>query len=52
MSEPKEIDLFVTLRHLDEAGEEICYTGSLGDPVPVVKGYVCDYCYTLVCECA
>ena len=37
---PSEIDLFVTLRHLDEHGEEIFYTGTVGDPVPVTKGWL------------
>lgn len=37
---PKEIDLFVTLRHLDTDGSEILYTGTVGDPVPVTKGWL------------
>lgn len=37
---PSEIDLFVTLRHLDAQGEEIFYTGTVGDPVPVTKGWL------------
>lgn len=36
---PSDIDLFVTLRHLDSAGKEIFYTGTAGDPVPLVKGW-------------
>jgi len=35
---PKDVDLFVTLRHLDPAGEEVLYTGTAGDPVPLCKG--------------
>ncbi|WQF80003.1 Putative xaa-Pro dipeptidyl-peptidase-like domain, cocE/Serine esterase, alpha/Beta hydrolase [Colletotrichum destructivum] len=35
-----DIDLFVTLRHLDPAGQEIYYTGTAGDPVPLVKGWL------------
>lgn len=37
---PKEIDLFITLRHLDADGFEILYTGTVGDPVPVTKGWL------------
>ncbi|KAI0105867.1 X-Pro dipeptidyl-peptidase protein [Daldinia grandis] len=37
---PSEIDLFVTLRHLDAQGKEIFYTGTAGDPVPVTKGWL------------
>lgn len=37
---PSDIDLFVTLRHLDSAGKEIFYTGTAGDPVPLCKGYL------------
>jgi predicted acyl esterase len=38
--EDREIDLFVTLRHLDAAGKEIFYTGTAGDPVPLTKGWL------------
>ena len=37
---PSEIDIFVTLRHLDDQGGEIFYTGTVGDPVPVIKGWL------------
>ena len=37
---PSEIDLFITLRHLDAQGAEILYTGTVGDPVPVTKGWL------------
>jgi predicted acyl esterase len=37
---PSDIDLFVTLRKLDRTGKEIFYTGTMGDPVPVVKGWL------------
>ncbi|KAL1887191.1 hypothetical protein Sste5346_010366 [Sporothrix stenoceras] len=37
---PKEIDLFITLRHLSADGSEILYTGTVGDPVPVTKGWL------------
>lgn len=37
---PSEIDVFVTLRHLDANGKEIFYTGTAGDPVPLCKGYL------------
>lgn len=36
----KDIDLFVTLRHLDASGNEIFYTGTAGDPVPLCKGWL------------
>lgn len=35
-----DIDLFLTLRHLDAAGKEIFYTGTAGDPVPLCKGWL------------
>lgn len=35
---PKDLDVFVTLRHLDGQGKEIFYTGTAGDPVPLCKG--------------
>jgi hypothetical protein len=37
-SAPKDIDVFLTLRHLDGNGREIYYTGTAGDPVPLCKG--------------
>lgn len=37
---PKDLDLFVTLRHYDSAGEEVFYTGTAGDPVPLCKGWL------------
>lgn len=37
---PSEIDLFVTLRKLNAEGKEVFYTGTMGDPVPVVKGWL------------
>ncbi|ORY86664.1 X-Pro dipeptidyl-peptidase protein [Leucosporidium creatinivorum] len=39
-SAPKDVDLFVTLRHFDADGKEIFYTGTAGDPVPLVKGWL------------
>ncbi|EMC98761.1 hypothetical protein BAUCODRAFT_120063 [Baudoinia panamericana UAMH 10762] len=36
---PKDIDIFLTLRHWDVHGKEKLYTGSIGDPVPVTKGW-------------
>ncbi|CAK7221481.1 hypothetical protein SBRCBS47491_004540 [Sporothrix bragantina] len=36
---PSDIDIFLTLRHWDAAGNEVFYTGSIGDPVPVCKGW-------------
>lgn len=37
---PGELDLFVTVRHLDAEGKEVFYTGAVGDPVPVSKGWL------------
>ena len=37
---PTDIDLFVTLRHLDPSGKEVFYTGTTGDPVPLTKGWL------------
>lgn len=37
---PSDIDLFVTLRHLGPDGNEIFYTGTAGDPVPLTKGWL------------
>ncbi|SPO25640.1 related to hydrolase, CocE/NonD family [Ustilago trichophora] len=39
-SVPSEADIFVTLRHLDSEGKEIHYTGTAGDPCPIVKGWL------------
>ncbi len=36
----KDIDLFVTLRYLSPDGDEIFYTGTAGDPVPLTKGWL------------
>ncbi|KAL9622642.1 MAG: hypothetical protein Q9160_002952 [Pyrenula sp. 1 TL-2023] len=37
---PSDIDLFLTLRHISPSGSEIFYTGTAGDPVPLVKGWL------------
>ena len=37
---PRDIDLFLTLRHLDPQGDEILYTGTAGDGVPLCKGWL------------
>jgi predicted acyl esterase len=37
---PTDIDLFITLRHLAADGKEILYTGTVGDPVPITKGWL------------
>ncbi|KAH6961793.1 cytochrome P450 [Ilyonectria sp. MPI-CAGE-AT-0026] len=37
---PSDIDLFVTLRKLNSEGKEVFYTGTMGDPVPIVKGWL------------
>ncbi|CAI7613340.1 unnamed protein product [Penicillium pancosmium] len=39
-SSPSDIDLFVSLRHLASSGQEIFYTGSAGEPVPITKGWL------------
>ncbi|KAE8360767.1 Alpha/Beta hydrolase protein [Aspergillus caelatus] len=36
---PKDIDIFLTIRHWAADGQEIFYTGSIGNPVPVSKGW-------------
>ncbi|KAM5350313.1 hypothetical protein ACJ41O_006818 [Fusarium nematophilum] len=36
---PSDIDLFLTLRHIGADGSEIHYTGTIGDPVPLCKGW-------------
>ncbi|EEU34858.1 uncharacterized protein NECHADRAFT_55059 [Fusarium vanettenii 77-13-4] len=36
---PKDIDLFFTLRHYSASGEECYYTGLMGDPAPLCKGW-------------
>lgn len=35
-----DLDLFLTLRHIDPAGNEVFYTGTAGDPVPLCKGWL------------
>ncbi|KIJ55804.1 hypothetical protein M422DRAFT_24318 [Sphaerobolus stellatus SS14] len=37
---PKDVDIFVTIRHLDSEDKEIFYTGTFGDPAPVTKGWL------------
>ncbi|KAI8315831.1 hypothetical protein K4K59_000769 [Colletotrichum sp. SAR11_240] len=36
-SPPTDIDLFVTLLKINVNGQEVFYTGTMGDPVPIVK---------------
>jgi len=36
----KDIDLFVTLRYISPSGEEVNYTGTAGDPIPLAKGWL------------
>lgn len=38
--ERHDIDVFVTLRHISPEGNEVFYTGSSGDNVPVCKGWL------------
>ncbi|XHG02331.1 hypothetical protein AWENTII_005687 [Aspergillus wentii] len=37
---PSDIDLFVTLRHISSKGNEILYTGTMGEGVPITKGFL------------
>ncbi|OJJ78033.1 hypothetical protein ASPBRDRAFT_142373 [Aspergillus brasiliensis CBS 101740] len=37
---PTDIDLFLSLRHLSSTGDEVFYTGTAGDPAPVTKGFL------------
>lgn len=39
-SQPVDIDLFLTLRHISAAVTEVFYTGTAGDPVPLCKGWL------------
>ncbi|KAI0201076.1 X-Pro dipeptidyl-peptidase C-terminal non-catalytic domain-containing protein [Astrocystis sublimbata] len=36
----KDMDVFLTLRHLNADDKEIFYTGTVGDPVPLCKGWL------------
>jgi hypothetical protein len=36
----KDIDLFLTLKHISPSGEEVHYTGTAGDPIPLAKGWL------------
>ncbi|KAJ2901685.1 x-pro dipeptidyl-peptidase c-terminal non-catalytic domain-containing protein [Zalerion maritima] len=36
----KDIDIFLTLRHISPEGKEIYYTGTAGDPIPLCKGWL------------
>jgi predicted acyl esterase len=37
---PSDIDLFVTLRYIGLDGKEVYYTGTVGDLVPLAKGWL------------
>jgi hypothetical protein len=37
---PTDIDIFLTIRHISSLGKEVFYTGTAGDPCPVVKGWL------------
>ncbi|KAM5347518.1 hypothetical protein ACJ41O_010523 [Fusarium nematophilum] len=39
-TEPSDIDLFVTLRYISPSGQEVHYTGTAGDPIPLCKGWL------------
>lgn len=40
ISEKMDLDLFLTLRHISAQGTEVLYTGTVGDPVPMTKGWL------------
>lgn len=40
ISDESDIDLFLTLRYLAPSGNEVHYTGTAGDPVPLAKGWL------------
>ena len=35
-----DMDIFATLRYISPAGKEVMYTGTVGDPVPLCKGWL------------
>ncbi|KAJ4286010.1 hypothetical protein N0V88_008161 [Collariella sp. IMI 366227] len=37
---PSDMDLFLTLRHIGTDGKEVFYTGTVGDLVPLTKGWL------------
>ncbi|CAE7205019.1 hypothetical protein CFE70_008540 [Pyrenophora teres f. teres 0-1] len=37
---PSDIDLFLTLRYISPEGNEVHYTGTAGDPIPLAKGWL------------
>ena len=39
-SSAKEMDLFVTIRNVDPQGQDVNCIGTIGDPVPVAKGWL------------
>jgi predicted acyl esterase len=39
-SSSEDMDIFITIRHYDESGNEIMDTGQQGSPVPVAKGWL------------
>jgi len=39
-SSSEDMDIFITMRHYDETGNEIMDTGQQGAPVPVAKGWL------------
>jgi len=39
-SSSEDMDLFLTIRHFDENGQELLETGQQGTPVPVAKGWL------------
>lgn len=37
---PRDVDVFLTMRHISAQGKEVFYTGTAGDPVPLCKGWL------------
>lgn len=40
VEDDSDIDLFLTLRYLSPEGDEVHYTGTAGDPIPLTKGWL------------
>lgn len=40
LMEKMDLDIFLTLRHFAVGGTEVLYTGTVGDPVPLTKGWL------------
>ncbi len=40
VNDANDIDLFLTLRYISPQGQEVHFTGTAGDPVPLAKGWL------------